>query len=116
MRVILGRRFGAYALELDGLRFDNRFIPAVSGAKRDWRLLVFPTVGSLRVRNSVVPPGSLLLLPQTLLSAADPAIWVNSQGPRVSLVAVRIEPGNLVNASSNELQVVAVFGRQCGEV
>lgn len=108
VRVILGRRFGAYALELDGLRFDNRFIPAVSGAKRDWRLLVFPTVGSLRVRNSIVPPGCLLLLPQTLLSAADPANWVTSQGPKASLAAVRIERGNLVNASSNELQVVAV--------
>ncbi len=108
VRVILGRRFGAYALDLDGLRFDNRFVPAVSGAKRDWRLLVFPTIGSLRVRNSSVPPGSILVLPQTLLSAADPANWVTSQGPKVSLVAVRIEPGNLVNASSDEVQVIAV--------
>ncbi len=108
VRAILGRRFGAYALHLDGLRFDNRFIPAVSGAKRDWRLVIFPTLGLLRVRNAVVPPGSILLLPQTLMSSSDPAHWVTSQGSTVSLAAVRILPGSLVDGPTDEVAVVSV--------
>lgn len=108
VRAILGRRFGAYALHLDGLRFDNRFIPAVSGARQNWRLIVFPTAGSLCVRNAIVPPGSILLLPQTLMSSSDPAHWVTSRGSAVSLAAVRIPPGSLVDGPTEEVRVVAV--------
>ncbi len=113
VRANLGRRFGAYSVHLDGLRFDNRFVPAISGAKRDWRLIVFPTGGALRVRNSVLPAGSVLVAPQTIMSTSESDQWISSRGPSVSLSAVRILPESLVEARANDVAVVSISEATC---
>jgi AraC-like DNA-binding protein len=112
IRCIPGRRFGAYAVAFHGTRYDNRFVPAMTGAKGDWRVAVFAVEGALRVNGAVVPADSIMIAPQTVLTSTtasvNAAIHVSTTGHAGRVVAIRVLPDSLTERCQGVGTVVAI--------
>lgn len=93
MRCTVGREFGAYSILLDGIRFDNRFIPKVAGSSARWRLVCIPVEGEFIVNGEVSGENTVLVATDQVIAPGEGASQtLRSKGNRVRIVGIRLRP------------------------